>query len=99
MDELVQFLFKGQTPRIVRIGLIKADTEKRKSITQEEHLRFQLVRFFSWILAFALLVCLVGVFVLLLTGASIPAFVPPIITGIIGYYGGAITAYFGIRSA
>jgi len=64
----------------------------------ETALKFKLVMLFSWVLAATLLACLAGVFILILAGKTVPDFIPPIITAVIGYFGGAICAYFGLRT-
>jgi hypothetical protein len=98
MSDLMRFLFKGKMPEVVRIRVIKADSGRQAPVPSEEYIRFRLVSFFSWILALTLVISLIGMFVLLLTKNAIPAFLPPVITAVIGYFGGAIAAYFGVRS-
>ncbi len=99
MRAFFNFLFKGEIPRSVSVRRVKVQTETEGRGEAGETLRFKLVAFFSWVLAIVLVVCLIGVFALLFTDRSVPPFLPPIITGVIGYFGGAIAAYFGVRSA
>jgi hypothetical protein len=88
MGDLLRFLFKGDSSRSVS----RLPVEKPSGGD-----RFKLVKFFSWVLASVLFLCLVGVFVLLIIGREVPDFIPPIITAVIGYFGGAVAAYFDLR--
>ena len=105
MNDVLRFLFKGElevTPRIRRLEVLsEKDQGEGKKPEQEvpppEH-KFQLVRFFSKVLAAVLIICLAGIFFLIIAGKPIPDFLPPMITAILGYFGGAISAYFGIKS-
>lgn len=97
MRGLLTFLFKGkvlQVDTVLRGGSPRPQHEKPDGL---EASRFKLIYFFSWVLSIVLIVCLVGTIVLRLTGEQ-DNFLLPIITGIIGYFGGAIAAYFGIRT-
>ena len=107
MKDLLSFLFKGELevpPRVRRLEVVreKEKQEKKEPETTEpvpaQH-KFQLIMFFSRILAAVLLLCVAGVFFLIFTGKTVPDFLPPIITAILGYFGGAISAYFGIKSS
>jgi hypothetical protein len=99
MNELIRFLFKGEPGRtftIRRTKLTRGSAESAQPPPAED-VRFKLVKVLSWILAAVLLICIIGVFSLLLLEKQIPDFIPPIITAIIGYFGGAISAFFGLK--
>ena len=103
MPGLLRFLFKGEIPPLVAIRRLKADRAK-EAITppdedRKEKYRFLLVAFFSGVLSLVLLICVVAIVVLVVKGKGIPEFLTHIVTGIIGYFGGAIAAYFGFQSA
>jgi hypothetical protein len=87
MTDLLRFLFKGDAGGI----------RQKVAMRPQEGDRFKLVKFFSWVLTIVLVICLLGVFVLLIIGREVPDFIPPIITAVIGYFGGAICAYFGLK--
>jgi hypothetical protein len=99
VKNLLSFLFKGQIAppvyvRRVNVPPVKSDAS---STSTEVEFRSKLIMFFSWVLAIVLILCLFDIFVLTYTGKTVPDFIPPIITGIIGYFGGAIVAYLGIK--
>jgi hypothetical protein len=98
MHALFSFLFKGEV-RHAKTVLRGSTPNPQGDVTNGvEALRFKLVYFFSWVLSIVLVVCLFGAIVFKLKGIA-DTFLPPIITGVIGYFGGAIAAYFGVRTA
>ena len=99
MKDLLNFLFKGRIapPIYIKRVEVPPKADAASSTSAEVEFRSRLIMFFSWILAIVLLLCLADVFVLTYTGKTVPDFVPPIITGIIVYFGGAIVAYLGIK--
>jgi len=51
----------------------------------------------TWAMTVIGLVDLVGVIVLVAIGKDVPDFLQLILSSIIGYFGGAISAYMGVR--
>jgi hypothetical protein len=97
MSGLLAFLFKGEVPSTMVVVRGAAPGPQPKKSKDLEASRFKLVYFFSRVLSIVLILCLVGAIALKLMGKD-DTFLHPIITGIIGYFGGAIAAYFGIRT-
>lgn len=96
MSGLLAFLFTGEIPSTEVVVRGSAPVPRRARSKDLETSRFKLVYFFSWVLSITLILSLAGTIILKLNGRD-DTFLHPIITGIIGYFGGAIAAYFGIR--
>lgn len=107
MKDLVKFLFQGELgDRPFRYRRMKVSREPGEPNQPEElpkldkaseDNKFKLVMLLSWALVILLFVCLVGVFLLLLTDRDVPNVFYLTISGIVGYFGGAISAYLGIQ--
>jgi len=95
MSGLVAFLFRGVLPE--KEAVLRGASPKRRKPDDLEASRFKLVYLLSWVLSVVLIVCLLGAIALKLKGVEDNLF-PPIITGIVGYFGGAIAAYLRIRT-
>ena len=102
MKNLIKFLFKGELhDRAFRYGRMKVSREPGQPSQQTdkagEENKFKLVLVLSWALVILLFVCVTGVFALLLTDRDVPNVFYLTISGIVGYFGGAISAYLGIQ--
>ncbi len=97
MSRLANFLFKGEVGEAISVRRVRVETEGGKEKEEPPpKLQFRLVMFLSWILGATLILCLLFVFFLVMSEREIPGFIPPLISAIVGYFGGAISAYVGI---
>jgi hypothetical protein len=95
MSGLLAFLFRGEVPE--KEVVLRGAAPKPRKPDDQGASRFKLIYLLSWVLSIVLIVSLIGAIALRLKGMEDNLF-PPIITGIIGYFGGAIAAYLGIRT-
>jgi hypothetical protein len=97
MKDILRFLFKGEKAPEISIRRVDVSEGEAGASGSDPVNRARLVMFLSYVLAAVLLLCLAGVLVLTYQGKDVPEFIPPTITGIIGYFGGAILAYLGVK--
>ncbi len=104
MRGVLAFLFQGWIPTRVYMKSVKIkekngvrEREQRQRVPEKDD-QYSVIALFSWVLSIVLLVCVAGVFVLIIIERPVPDFIPPVITAILGYFGGAVTAYFGLKS-
>lgn len=108
MNELLRFLFQGKLddrPFHYRRMKVLRDTgeiqnvEKKPPENPNEDHKFNLVKFLSRALAGLLFICVIGIFALLFTDRQVPDVLYLTVSGIVGYFGGAISAYLGIQKS
>ena len=106
MTGLWKFLFSGELEEPVfryrRMKVSRKEKEPTKGkVPQEEpepeQLRFRIVMLLSRTLAIGLILCVIGIFGLLFTDRAVPQFLTLTISAIVGYFGGATTAYVGLQ--
>lgn len=95
MSSILRFLFKGELERGVFVGRVGVDDGENDG--GDGGPRFKIIMLASWVLAFVLVLCIVAVFYFAYNDKSVPDYVPPIITAIIGYFGGVLSAFFGLN--
>jgi hypothetical protein len=101
--DLFRFLFKGDFGNVIHVRQVRI----RKGIGEIEQDPSQVnradkiyfIKLFSWVLSIILIICVTSTILLAVLERKIPDFLPQTITGILGYFGGAISVYFGIRSS
>lgn len=94
MSRLLRFLFKGELEPGVFVGRIGVGEGGKGGDAVP---RFKIIMFMSWILGIVLVLCIVGVFFFSYNDKAVPNYIPPIITAIIGYFGGVVSAFFGLK--
>jgi ABC-type microcin C transport system permease subunit YejE len=103
LGELLRFLFYGELTRTIFIRRIKVPPSEEEGgqsdspSTPEVNSRLQLIKFFSWILALVLIGCLVAIIGFSYQDKKIPDIIQITMSGIVGYFGGAICAFFGLQ--
>jgi hypothetical protein len=102
LKDLLRFLFKGEvipTIHIRRVNVSPERGEKGEPPSSPYTVsRFKLVAFFSIILAVVLLVCLGAIIYFATQDKKIPDVIQLALSGIVGYFGGAICAFFGLQA-
>jgi drug/metabolite transporter (DMT)-like permease len=101
--ELLRFLFYGELDQTVFIRRIKVSPGEEEGgrssspSTPEVNSRLRLIKFFSWVLAVVLLICLITIIGFSYQDKKIPDIIQITMSGIVGYFGGAICAFFGLQ--
>jgi hypothetical protein len=100
VKELLRFLFKGEVTPAIHIRRIQVSSGGKKGGTPPSEMagRFKLVAFFSVVLAVVLLVCLAAIIYFATQDKKTPDVIQLAVPGIVGYFGGAICAFFGLQS-
>jgi drug/metabolite transporter (DMT)-like permease len=94
MRRILRFLFKGELEPGVFVGRIGVG---EGSDGGDGGRRFKVIMLASWALAIVLVLCIVAVFYFAYHDKTVPDYIPPIITAIIGYFGGVLSAFFGLN--
>lgn len=102
VKDLLRFLFKGEVTPSINIRRVRVSPDEGQKDnpppTSDGVSRFKLVAFFSAILSLVLLVCLGAIIYFAAQGKEPPDVIQLALSGIIGYFGGAICAFFGLQS-
>jgi len=96
MQDAVHFLFGARhSQQPVQIRRIRVPKAAEKAPAPKESIR--VIAILSWFLGITLLVLVGAALLFALFERPLPEFVVPAITGIIGYFGGALSAFFGAK--
>jgi hypothetical protein len=101
MKNLLRFVFFGELGPNFKIRVTKVrdtDTELVSPPQPEPLEKFKLVQLMSRILGLAFIVCLALSAFMALRGNPIPDLFIIVVSGVMGYFGGVISVYFGIRA-
>jgi len=94
MSRILRFLFKGQLEPGVFVGRMAVE---EGTGGDDGGPRFKVIMLASWVLAVVLVICILAVFYFAYHDKTVPEYIPPIITAIIGYFGGVVSAFFGLK--
>jgi uncharacterized RDD family membrane protein YckC len=103
---LFRFLFKGEVTRPIKIRRVTVRDEGQEPEPMEgghsqqplhQVVRVRLIAVLSITLAAVLIILVLGAVGLAALGRDIPGFVSPTLSAIVGYFGGALSTFFGIQ--
>jgi hypothetical protein len=106
VKDLFRFLFLGEVGRVFHIRRVRVPRKKGVNDPPsppppkpklEESTKSKLLMIVTCVLSAVLIGCVIGAIALPAMGKEVPSFIPSTITGIIGYFGGAICAFFGLQ--
>lgn len=105
MKDLLRFLFLGEVGRVFHVRRVRVSRKKSGENppspppppTFLDSTKSKLIVIVTWVLSLVLIVCVLGTFILPALGEEVPNSIPQVITGIIGYFGGVICAFFGVQ--
>lgn len=101
MKTLLRFIFFGELGPNFKIRVTRvrdSDGELVSPPKPEPPEKFKLVQLMSRILGAAFIVCLVLSAVMAFKGNPIPDLFIIVVSGVMGYFGGVISVYFGIKA-
>lgn len=102
MSDLLRFLFYGEAPPVFKIRRTKVRYSEKENVppekpSDERQEKHKIIMIITWVLCLALIACLSAAFIQMYRDKPIPDFIILVIGGVIGYFGGAFSVYFGFQ--
>jgi hypothetical protein len=102
--EFLAFAFKGELPvrEIARIGRVREAASKPDKTHADQHteaLKLRAVMIATWAICIFAGLALLAAIVLAVRGDEIPGFLSNVVFSCLGYLGGVLASYFGIKRA